>query len=78
MEIKKSAIVVKLDKEEKETLEKAFRIVAEIQQNKLIQESCGVNNCPFSRYCNLANQDAPGDCLLDTTMFNLKEIMNYV
>lgn len=77
MEIKKSAIVVKLDSEEKETLEKAFRIVAEIHQNKLIQESCEIN-CPFKRYCNLANNDHPNDCLLDTTMFNLKEIMQNV
>lgn len=77
MEIKQMALVVKLNKEEKETLEKAFGIVAEIQQNKLIQDNCATG-CPFKRYCNLANENSPRDCLLDTTMFNLKEIMNYV
>ena len=77
MEIKQMALVVKLDQEEKEILEKAFRIIAEIEQNKLIQDNCATG-CPFKRYCNLANNDHPNDCLLNTTMFNLKEIMNYV
>lgn len=77
MEIKKSVIVVKCDSEEKDILEKAFRLVAEIQQNAVIQDSCSVN-CPFKRYCNLANNDQPNDCLLDTTMFNLKEILQNV
>ena len=77
MEIKKSAIVVKCDSEEKEILEKAFRIIAEIHHNKDIKDSC-VTDCPFKRYCNLANNDQPHDCILDTTLFNLKEILNVV
>ena len=75
MEIKKSAIAVKCNKEEKEILERAFSIVAEIEQNEDIKDSCS-HNCPFKRYCNLANNDQPEDCLLDTTMCNLKEILN--
>lgn len=77
MEIRKSAIVVKCDSEEKFVLEKAFRIVAEIHKNKDIQDSCETS-CPFKRYCNLANNDQPNDCMLDTTMFNLKQILENV
>lgn len=77
MEIKKSAIVVKCNSEEKQILEKAFRIVAEIHQNKDIQNSCEAD-CPFKRFCNLANNHQPNDCLLDTTMLNLKAILQNV
>ena len=77
MEIKKSVIVVKCDSEEKDILEKAFRIVAEIHQNKDIQSSCETD-CPFKKRCNMANDECPHDCLLDTTLFNLKEILQNV
>ena len=77
MEIKQMAIVVKLDSEEKETLEKAFRIVTEIYQNELIQDNCSTG-CPFKRYCQRANCDQDYECLLESTLFNLKEIMNNV
>ena len=77
MEIKKSAIVVKCNSEEKQILEKAFRIVAEIHQNKDIQSSCEVD-CPFIKRCNMANNECPHDCFLGTTSFNLKEILNIV
>ena len=77
MEITQKAIVVKLEKEEKDTLENAFKVIAEIHQSKLIQDSCEYG-CPFKRYCNHANGDQPFDCLLDTTLCNLKQIMNIV
>ena len=77
MEIKRNAIVIKLDSEEKEILDNAIRIIADIEQNQLIRESCS-HDCPFKRYCHLANGDEPHDCILDTAIFNLKEILNNV
>lgn len=74
MEIRKSAIVVKCDSEEKGILERAFRIIAEIHQNKDIVDSCSTN-CPFKKHCNLATNNEPEDCMLDTTMYNLKAIL---
>lgn len=75
MEIKQSAIVVKLDSEEKQILEKAVKIIDEIEHNPIIEDSCS-HDCPFKRYCNLANNEDIHDCLLHTTIFNLKEILN--
>ena len=77
MEIIKNSVVVKLDSEEKETLEKALSIVTEIAKNEIICDSCS-HDCPFVSHCSLAHGDQPHECLLETTMFNLKEILKNV
>ena len=77
MEIIKNSIVIKLDSEEKETLEEALRIVTEIEKNQIIYDACS-NECPFKKHCPLANSETPHTCLLETTMFNLKQILNNV
>ena len=74
MEIKKNAITIELDSDEKTYLQGAMEIVEEIKNNQDIIDGCYAL-CPFSNYCNKSQARFDNHCFLDNGYYTLKIIL---
>lgn len=74
MEIKKNAITVNLDHDEKSCLKGAIEIIEDIMTNQDIIDGCD-GLCPYNSFCNFEKHQNEMKCLLSQTYYNLQFIL---
>jgi len=74
MEIKKNAITIEFENDEKTCLQGAMEIIDGIRHNQDIVDGCDAL-CPYSNYCNRSQARFDNRCLLDNGYYTLKIIL---